>query len=484
MLCTNCGTENPMGAAFCGNCGTAMAAGPIPPIPPTPPAPGPFTPAAPPPEEKKKSKAGLWIGLVVLLVVGAIVGTYLVIGGGDDEGSEEIVLEPIGSRVEDDFAGDLDLAGFEDSIDKVLPELPPLEDGVASVLSAHTADGDTPGLYGGSRDVGTCDISTLVDFLTDDDNAEKAEAWAEVQGIDVDEIGDFIDDLTPVRLRYDTRVTNHGFTDGAANAFQSVLEAGTAVMVDDRGVPRVKCNCGNPLAEPVEFDGDEDESLDEDIIQNPDDAWDDFDPDLVVVIIAGDRLDDFTLVDIDTAELYNRPVGTDGDEDGDVDPDEVCEVFADSPTCDEAPPDDDDDDDDPPEDTTTTTIVLGTGDVQVTLRWGSNADLDLAVTDPTGEEIDFVNSGPTASGGELDVDSNIQCPADADSGVENIFWPPGGAPSGDYTVTVTGFAGSVDTGDCGGGAYELTIAVAGQPDQVIDDSVADGEVDTFNFSVG
>ena len=30
-----------------------------------------------------------------------------------------------------------------------------------------------------------------------------------------------------------------------------VLQAGTAVMVDDRGVPRAKCSCGNPLREPI-----------------------------------------------------------------------------------------------------------------------------------------------------------------------------------------------------------------------------------------
>jgi hypothetical protein len=427
----------------------------------------------PAPVAEKKSKKALVIGLVALLLVAAVVGTFLVLGGDDDEGggSEEIVLEPIGQTLADDFAGNLDLVRFDDSIENVLPDVPDFDDGVASVLSAHTADGDTPGLYGGSRDVGTCDVSQLIDFLTDGDNEDKAEAWADVQGIDVDEIEDFIDDLTPMRLRYDTRVTNHGFTDGAANPIQSVLEAGTAVMVDDTGVPRVKCNCGNPLAEPLEFDGDEDEALDEDVIQNPGDAWDDFDPDLIVVIIEGDRLDDFTLVDIDTGDLFLRPVGTDGDDDADLEGDD--DDPDDTTTTTEGDVDD----------TTTTTVVLGSGDVQVTLRWGSNADLDLAVTDPTGEEVSFSNRGPIGSGGELDVDSNVSCPSDASSGVENVFWPPGGAPSGTYTVTVTGFAGSVDSDACGGGDYELTISVTGEDDQEISDTVGDGEEDTFEFVV-
>jgi hypothetical protein len=428
------------------------------------------------------------LGLLALLLVAAAVGSFLVFGGDDDNGGDQIVLEPIGSTLRDDFAGNLDLGNFTSSIANVLPRVPPLGSGIASTLSGLTADGDTPGLYGGSRDTATCDVEQLVDFLTDEDNAEKAEAWADTLGIDVDEIEDFIGTLTPVRLRFDTRVTNHGFVDGSANAFQSILEAGTAVLVDDEGVPRAKCNCGNPLTEPEPLDDsgvDEDDAQNvDDLVQNPDDAWDDFDPEKVVVVEPGDAVDEFVLVDIETGELFVRPVGTDGDQDADViDLAAICELLTDSPTCLEEPPE---------EETTTTTegggeettttVVLGTGDVQVTLEWFSNADLDLAVTDPTGDRISFSNRGPTATGGQLDVDSNVGCPADTDSGVENVFWPPGGAPAGEYLVEVTGF--SVGDGTCGGGDYILTIRVAGSEDQEIRDSVAAGETDQFPFSVG
>ena len=302
-----------------------------------------------------------------------------------------------------------------------------------------------------------------------------------MQGIDVDEIEDFIDDLTPVRLRYDTRVTNHGFTDGRANAFQSVLEAGTAVLVDDRGVPRVKCNCGNPLVEPADF-SDEDDALDDDVVQNPDDAWDDFDPDLVVVILAGDNIDDFVLVDIETGELFARPVGTNGDDDGDVDPD-VCDDLSDSPTCNgDEPPDDDTTTTTtaPGDDTTTTqtTVALGTGDVQVTLRWDSNADLDLVVIDPLGQEAS--RAGSTPEGGQLDVDSNVGC---VDNGsVENVFWPEGAAPPGQYTIVVEGFG--VDEGDCGPGDYEITVTATDQAPQTFTGTVADSGESTHTFQVG
>ncbi|HYN88710.1 MAG TPA: hypothetical protein VER55_09275, partial [Ardenticatenaceae bacterium] len=77
--------------------------------------------------------------------------------------------------------------------------------------------------------------------------------------------------------------------------------------------------------------------------------------------------------------------------------------------------------------------VLGTGDVQVTLRWDNPADLDLHVVDPAGEEISYGH--PVAqSGGQLDVDANIGCQDDLR--VENVFWPSGGAPTGTYQVEV------------------------------------------------
>ena len=46
-------------------------------------------------------------------------------------------------------------------------------------------------------------------------------------------------------------MTNHSFVDGRAVAFQSILQAGTAVLVDKDGVPVARCRCGNPLLEPI-----------------------------------------------------------------------------------------------------------------------------------------------------------------------------------------------------------------------------------------
>lgn len=79
--------------------------------------------------------------------------------------------------------------------------------------------------------------------------------------------------------------------------------------------------------------------------------------------------------------------------------------------------------------------VLGSGDVQVTLRWQTEDDLDLFVLDPLGEEIGYITPEST-SGGELDVDANIGCNGSNLSPVENIFWPANGAPNGQYSARV------------------------------------------------
>ncbi|MEM1238896.1 MAG: hypothetical protein AAGI45_03555 [Cyanobacteria bacterium P01_H01_bin.26] len=80
--------------------------------------------------------------------------------------------------------------------------------------------------------------------------------------------------------------------------------------------------------------------------------------------------------------------------------------------------------------------VLQTGDVQVTLRWNTDDDLDLIVVDPAGDIVDF-GSPTSLSGGQLDVDANGFCQTQNFSPVENIFWPTGGAPDGEYLAYVT-----------------------------------------------
>ena len=87
------------------------------------------------------------------------------------------------------------------------------------------------------------------------------------------------------------------------------------------------------------------------------------------------------------------------------------------------------------------------------------------VLDPNGEEAS--RSSTTSTGGQLDVDSNIGC--QNDGSVENVFWPEGQAPLGEYTIVVQGF----QVGDsCGSGDYELTVRTTGQGDQTFSGTVA------------
>lgn len=87
-----------------------------------------------------------------------------------------------------------------------------------------------------------------------------------------------------------------------------------------------------------------------------------------------------------------------------------------------------------------TGLCLGTGDIQVTLTWGSYTDLDLHVTDPSGVEI-YYNRRTSPSGGALDVDANAGCSSNqTNTPVENIYWPYGKAPTGTYNVRVVVYA--------------------------------------------
>ena len=82
----------------------------------------------------------------------------------------------------------------------------------------------------------------------------------------------------------------------------------------------------------------------------------------------------------------------------------------------------------------TSVTSVGTGDVQVTLAWDADSDVDLHVVGPGAEEV-FYGRRAVPSGGQLDLDSNAGCNIDGVRN-ENITWPVGRAPRGVYTVRV------------------------------------------------
>lgn len=101
-------------------------------------------------------------------------------------------------------------------------------------------------------------------------------------------------------------------------------------------------------------------------------------------------------------------------------------------------------------------IRVGTGDVQVSVAWTGESDVDLSVMDPAGELIYFGNLD-SESGGRLDLDSNPACSIDGKNN-ENIVWPVGNAPAGEYAVFLTYYDDcGVDRSD-----WVVTVQVKGQ----------------------
>lgn len=101
---------------------------------------------------------------------------------------------------------------------------------------------------------------------------------------------------------------------------------------------------------------------------------------------------------------------------------------------------------------------VGTGQVQVSVSWDAASDVDLHVVDPAGDEV-YYEQLSSASGGELDLDSNAECEIDNVNN-ENITWTE--APPGEYIVRLDYW----DFCDVEQTNYVVTVRVVGQPAKV------------------
>jgi hypothetical protein len=438
-FCTSCGAKLPAGAQFCGSCGRTLgsaedpAPSEEPPSHPEPPvSPVARESAASPPtatdQQRERGRGRKAVALLAAIVVVAA-GLGLVLVRGDKKGhGGEILLEPVAATGLDPFTSDVSTTAAVATSPSTLAEsstsTAAADTTVPAVQAIRGIDGAGTGLYGGTLDQSSCDPERLISFLQA--NPDKAGAWAGVEGIRPSEIPAYIRGLTPVVLRLDTRVTNHGYHNGRATAHQSVLQAGTAVLVDRFGIPRARCACGNPLLPPLPV------PTTPVFIGVP---WLDFHPTTIVNIVNVDHtvINNFVLYDTDTLSLIRRARGI---AHGNVDDTVVsirqyCELLPGACEPPGLPP--------PPRLTTPVTrpgeAAIHTGIVQVSLRWSSTADLDLSVADPSGNTVNYSHRG-IASGGQLDVDANANCRTRTSTPVENVIWPAS-APDGNYTVTVT-----------------------------------------------
>jgi hypothetical protein len=162
-------------------------------------------------------------------------------------------------------------------------------DGVRSVATdAGTVRGGSEGLYG-TRAAAPCDREALIAKLTGD--PKTADAWASARGIRSEQIADDVRQTTPAHLRSDTYVTDYRYENGRATPHPAVLQAGSAVLIDRRGVPVTRCASGDPLGQPSRYDK-------EPRVQGK--QWDGFRPAAVWVIEpASDDVPGFVMVDID-----------------------------------------------------------------------------------------------------------------------------------------------------------------------------------------
>jgi len=248
----------------------------------------------PAPQPQPKSHAGIIIGVVAAVVVFALLlgggGFWLIKsrGGTTPAGdtTTSITTVPI-NATQDSFT---DPVGTDQQITPKTTKQP------------VTVPGGEVGLYGGTKNVASCDRKQLISYLMA--NPDKGRAWAGVLGIPYEQIPTFVMKLTPLLLRSDTLVTNHGFKDGRATAFTSVLQAGTAVLVGKRGLPVVRCYCGNPLTPPpaqvpnVTYVGP---------------TWPGWNPQSITVITQNTTfIDIFVVIDVNTGDKFTRPAGTAG----------------------------------------------------------------------------------------------------------------------------------------------------------------------------
>ncbi|WUG85049.1 hypothetical protein OHU74_03865 [Streptomyces sp. NBC_00454] len=170
-------------------------------------------------------------------------------GGGATSAGGEVFLQPAAASGPDPFTESTAAEQATPPPESPPPSAAPATGTATATTVTRSVAGSSPGLYGGTRDVASCDVEKQIKVLSG--QPAKNAAFASALGLQPSAVPGYLRSLTPVQLRMDTRVTNHGYRDGRATAYQAVLQAGTAVLVDDRGVPRVRCACGNPLGSPV-----------------------------------------------------------------------------------------------------------------------------------------------------------------------------------------------------------------------------------------
>ena len=161
--------------------------------------------------------------LLPALSLVAIMVAYLALSGGGAAAKGQVQFQPAADVGPHPFTAPLDAS------------------------AGQAGQGIGAGPFGGTGSNAVCDRELLIRSLIA--RPERLRAWANAVGIEPtpEAVTRYIRTLHSIRLSQDTPITNHTFENGEAVGFQSVLEAGTAVLVDDKGKLIARCRCGNPL---------------------------------------------------------------------------------------------------------------------------------------------------------------------------------------------------------------------------------------------
>jgi len=185
-------------------------------------------------------------------------------------------------------------------------------------LQIESQFGTVPQLYAGTRGVSPpgCSRIALGDALRADSaraaawtaalDRDQTLSWSGGATVNASQIGAFLGDLTPVQLRRDTRFIDVGYAGGQPVDRQVLLEAGTGVLIDWRGTPRVRCRSGDVLLHATAA-----------VQRYRGTRWPGFSIGAVQAIQPGrSAASRFELADTGGGRAFSRPVGTNGSADG------------------------------------------------------------------------------------------------------------------------------------------------------------------------
>lgn len=259
------------------------------------------------------TRFGLIVAIIVALIAasGAIAATVTLTTKSEALGPPEVLLEPGDQQGNNPFMPTAPPVYHPEGTQPVV-DLP----GISSSAAAKPYSGDLPGLYSAPRNQALPDRDAIITFYTDHPTeavtaatalgADPTLTWSHGKAITGPDLVEYLRELTPVLLRVDQRVTNYTLVEGKPTPHQSILQAGTAVLVDNHGVPRFRSLSGSPLTLPTAlphtptFSGT---------------PWPGFDAKRVAAVSPGAGLIRITLIDNKTGNPFDRPVGTTGDRD-------------------------------------------------------------------------------------------------------------------------------------------------------------------------